>query len=104
MLAEEARLEDVAALESLEKSGAALSTSTRVQGDKELDGDATIAGFVLQQHLNAILGFLCHRTPATRFAAVELVGTLLRQGMLCPLDVLGYLIALQGDVIFEVRR
>ena len=104
MLAEEERLENAAALENLEKSGAVLSSSTRVQGDKDLDSDATIAGFVLQQHLASILGFLCHQTPSTRFAAVELVGTLLRQGMLCPLDVIGYLIALQGDNVFEVRR
>jgi len=39
-----------------------------------------------------------------RLAAVGLLGTLLRQGMLCPLDVMGQLVALQGDEEPVIRR
>ena len=104
MLAEENRLENAAALELMQKSGIGLSTSKKVQGPIELDSDATIAGFVLQQHLIAILGFLTTPHYPTRHAALQLIGTLLRQGMLCPLDVLGHLIGLLGDPHFEIQQ
>ena len=56
MLAEEDRLDKAAAMENMIRSG--VSTSKRVQGPLELDSDATVAGFVLQQHMASVLGFL----------------------------------------------
>ena len=52
----------------------------RVLGPEINDSDATITGFVLQQHLPALLDFLTNKTPTIRFAALHLIGTLLRQG------------------------
>lgn len=61
------------------------------------DGSAN-AGFVLQQHLHTITHYLCRsREVRLRVAALHLVGTLLRQGLICPLDVIAPLISLQGD-------
>lgn len=101
MLAEEERLERIVAIEQMQKSG--VPTSKRVHGVIEIDNDATVAGFVLQQHLSKLLGFMTVPSATTRLSAVELIGTLLRQGMLCPLDALGHLVALQGDSIPEIR-
>jgi hypothetical protein len=53
---------------------------------------------VLQQHFAAIEKFLFHRTASLRRTALQLVCTLLRQGMICPLDVISAFIALQGDL------
>tara|TARA_A100001015_G_scaffold124639_1_gene138120 strand:+ start:10 stop:4383 length:4374 start_codon:yes stop_codon:yes gene_type:complete len=105
MMAEEERLEKAAAIENMENSGISTGTkSNKVEGTRELDSDATITGFVLQQHLPKITKFLSDPVAITRLSAVRLIGTLLRQGMLCPLDVLGHLVALQGDRIIEVRK
>ena len=70
-------------------------------GHQDVENDATIAGFVLQQHLSALLSFLTHPDTALRLAALGLIGTLLRQGMLCPLDVMGQLVHCRGT---GVRR
>jgi hypothetical protein len=43
-------------------------------------------------------------TSTIRYLTLSLLGTLLRQGMLCPLDIIPYLIALQGDVASEERE
>ena len=59
---------------------------------------------MLQQYQPELLQFLTHRTAFVRQAALRLVGTLLRQGMLCPLDIIPHLIALQGDPELEIRR
>lgn len=72
MLAEEERLDKAAAVQNMQRAG--MTTSKRVQGPIELDSDATIAGFVLQQHLAVILGFLSRPYPAIRLASLELIG------------------------------
>ena len=57
-----------------------------------------VCSTVLQQHFAAIEKFLFHRTASLRRTALQLVCTLLRQGMICPLDVISAFIALQGDL------
>ena len=52
----------------------------KVLGPEINDSDSTISGFVLQQHLPALLDFLSHRNAVIRFATLQLIGTLLRQG------------------------
>lgn len=52
----------------------------KVLGPEENDSDSTITGFVLQQHLPSLLDFLSHTQASIRYAALQLIGTLLRQG------------------------
>lgn len=98
-----------------------VSLGDHVLGPMDADSDATIAGyivylptitsivnfanflimwfcrFVLQQHFDTLVdSFLFHKNPSLRRTTLQLVGTLLRQGMLCPLDVISAFIALQG--------
>lgn len=85
---------------------AATSSSTRdtvLGGAVDHDADATTAGFVLQQHLPQLIQCMYHSVSSLRFHALQLIATLLRQGMLCPLDILASIIALQGDDQTEIR-
>lgn len=102
---EEARSEKNAALNLMKESGVAV-TSVRdgVLGNPEHDSDATIAGFQLQQHLAALLAFLGDKNASMRYTTLLLIGTLLRQGMLCPLDVIGELVALVADDVDDIRE
>ena len=52
----------------------------KVLGPETNDSDATISGFVLQQHLPSLLNFLSHKNVTIRYATLQLIGTLLRQG------------------------
>ena len=102
MKAEEERLEQGQALKQLKEAG--VSVGKHVLGPGEADSDATVAGFVLQQHLPSLLGFMMHSSASMRITALELLGTILRQGMVCPLDVISYLVAAQGDPDLDIRR
>ena len=86
--------------------GLSLTVRDNVLGAGTTDGDtdASIAGFVLQQHLPLLSAFLSHTGTTLRSAALQLMGTLLRQGMLCPLDIIAQLVALQGDVDPDIRK
>ena len=63
----------------MRESGASV-VGKQVLGPERNDSDATITGFVLQQHLPSLLIFLSYKIPSMRFAALGLIGTLLRQG------------------------
>ena len=65
----------------MRESGASV-VGKQVLGPERNDSDATITGFVLQQHLPSLLIFLSYKIPSMRFAALGLIGTLLRQGKL----------------------
>lgn len=97
------RLESQQALRQMKDSGVAVLEKQVVMGNLEQDSEATIPGFTLQQHFPELVGFLAHRSPSLRYATLMLVGTLLRQGMVCSLDVLASLIALQGDSDAKIR-
>jgi hypothetical protein len=92
MAAEERRLEGVAAGDMLQQSGLAagsLGYANQARGGasergrevevdlREVaasDGDSTVSGSILQQHLADITAFLGHPTPELRIAAVDLIG------------------------------
>lgn len=102
MLAEEARLEAGQALQELKESG--IGIGDRVLTSSDADADTTVAGFVLQQHLHELLALTSHQSVLVRLAAMDLIGVMLRQGMVCPLDVIGNLVAMQGDEEILIRR
>jgi hypothetical protein len=102
MLSEEARLESSALKETMAEAGQKLKAQRRAP--TESDSDFTPAGFVLQDHLPRFIEFLTHSNIDIRMSSLELLGTLLRQGMLCPLDVMCPLIALQGDRDYKIRK
>ena len=100
-MSEEARLEKKNSLSLLTESGVAVNH--RVQGPQDNDSDVTVAGFVLQNHLSSILGYLHHSTKEMRQSSLGLITVLLRQGMLCPIDVIPEIISLQGDANDNLR-
>lgn len=57
----------------------------------------------MQQHLPVILSYFNHSVCTVRLAALMLVKALLRQGLICPLDAIQNIIALQGDSLWEIR-
>jgi hypothetical protein len=89
---------------SMKESGVAVAERQVVMGNLEHDSEATIPGFALQQHLPALTAFFSHQSTSLRYTTLMLIGTLLRQGMVCPLDVLAPLIALQGDHDAKIRQ
>jgi hypothetical protein len=109
------RLEASAAQNQMKESGVHVSKQYsnkqnkfagehRVMGQEvEADSDVSIIGFILQQRLPELLDFLSNESATLRYAALLLLGTLLRQGMLCPLDLIGKLIGLQGDPDYLIR-
>ncbi|CAN0251295.1 unnamed protein product, partial [Ectocarpus sp. 4 AP-2014] len=79
-----------------------VTVAQRVQGDQ--DGESSVVGGVLQMHLAAILSRLFHsRNRVVRAAAISLLGVMLRQGLVNPVDVVPQLLALGGDSAGFVR-
>jgi hypothetical protein len=72
----------------------------KVLGPEENDSDSTITGFVLQQHLPSLLDFLSHTQASIRYAALQLIGTLLRQGK-CSVVLCCLLYLLTSDLICD---
>ncbi|CAM9497984.1 unnamed protein product, partial [Ectocarpus sp. 12 AP-2014] len=97
--AEEDRVETGLARVDIGASG--VTVAQRVQGDQ--DGESSVAGEVLQMHLAVVLSRLFHRNRAVRAAAISLVGVMLRQGLVNPVDVIPQLPALGGDSAGFVR-
>lgn len=59
--------------------------------------EGSVAGGVLQLHLGAILKIQLHPQARVRSAAVSLLGVMLKQGLVNPMDAVPRLVALQGD-------
>lgn len=76
------------------KSGATLSK--QISGD--LDGDATLVGGVVGQHVSRLYSMTTSQDHRIRYATVSLLGELLRMGLLNPMQTVPYLFAMQGDV------
>ena len=108
MVSEEKLLEKKATLKQMKEVGVELisqsNRDTVLGGPVDHDSDATIAGFVLQQYLKILTNFLEMKSTSLRFATLQLLATLLRQGMICPLDVLALAIMLLGDENEEIRQ
>jgi cohesin loading factor subunit SCC2 len=90
--AEEERIETGSAKQRME---AASTTSSQVKGDQ--DADASILGSVLQIHLTSILERSFAKQAALRMGAIRLLGTMLRQGLVNPLQCIPHLVALEAD-------
>eukprot|EP01038_Epipyxis_sp_PR26KG_P004076 gene4076-5822_t len=104
MLSEEIRVEKQAVTKLMKEAGTEISDiGDHVLGPAERDSDATIGGFVLQQHFPTIISFIYSSSTSLRHGVLQLLATLLRQGMLCPLDVIGLLVTLQGDNNEDIR-
>ena len=84
-------------LAAMAGSGVSIVKRDIILSNANQDSDSTIAGFVLQQHLSVLRNYLCSSSASLRYAMVQLIGTLLRQGSICPLDVIVGLIAIQGN-------
>ena len=95
LLTEEARIETGEARRVME-SKKSITVSKKISGDQ--DADATLFGGVLTNHSARLFEMTQARDVSVRFAALDLVGHLLRQGQLNPNEATPFLFALQGDV------
>lgn len=77
-------------------SKANITVSKKIAGDQ--DADATLFGGVLTSHASRLLQMTQVSDKKVRFAALDLVGHLLRQGQINPNETVPFLLALQGDV------
>lgn len=79
-----------------------MTVSARISGDQ--DSDSNIFGGILTSYADSIF----HQTRATngrvRYAAVELLDVIMRQGLVNPNEAVPHLFALQGDVQNERVR
>ena len=100
LLAEESRVESGEAKAKMD-SKKNITVSKKISGDQ--DADATLFGGILTNHATRLFQMTKSRDKSIRFAAVELVGHLLRQGQLNPNEATPHLLALQGDVEENIR-
>lgn len=94
LLVEEKRVEGREAKERMDATG--ITVSKKISGDQ--DGDATLIGGVLAQHAPRLFQMTTSLDHRIRLATVDLLGHLLRQGLLNPMETVPFLFALQGDV------
>jgi hypothetical protein len=102
LVVEELRLENGLALSEMKQSG--VNLGNKVLGPNEQDADTSVAGFVLSQHMTTLLSLTHHNVASIRFESLELLGTMLRQGVICPLEVIAIFVAMQGDPEQYVRK
>mmetsp|Transcript_16813 Transcript_16813/g.19377 ORF Transcript_16813/g.19377 Transcript_16813/m.19377 type:complete len:1762 (+) Transcript_16813:148-5433(+) len=100
LLAEESRIESGEAKARMD-SKKNITVSKKISGDQ--DADATIFGGILTNHASRLFQMTKCRDKEIRFAAVDLLGHLLRQGQLNPNEATPHLLALQGDVEESIR-
>lgn len=100
LIAEESRVESGEAKARMD-SKKNITVSKKISGDQ--DADATIFGGILTNHASRLFEMTKSREKSIRFAAVDLLGHLLRQGQLNPNEATPHLLALQGDVEENIR-
>ena len=100
LLAEEERVESGEAKAKMDAKKD-ITLSKKISGDQ--DADATLFGSILTNHSTRLYEMTECRDIETRFAAVDLMGHLLRQGQLNPNEATPHLLAVQGDVEETVR-
>jgi cohesin loading factor subunit SCC2 len=79
-----------------------ITVEKRIAGDQ--DEDSNLFGGVLTSHSARLFTMTQSGNKAIRLAALELLGVLLRQGLVNPNEAIPYLFALQGDVDNAVIR
>ena len=102
LVIEEMRLENGLALNEMKQSG--VNLGNKVLGPNEQDADTSVAGFVLSQHMTTLLSLTHHNIASVRFESLQLLGTMLRQGVICPLEVIALFVAMQGDPDQNIRK
>lgn len=95
LLAEEQRVESGDAKAKME-SNQNITVSKKISGDQ--DSDATLVGGVLTCHAQRLHEMTKDRNERIRYACVDLLSHLLRQGLLNPFQTIPFLLGLQGDV------
>jgi cohesin loading factor subunit SCC2 len=99
--AEERRIDSGQADAKMEADGK-VTLSKRISGDQ--NGDATLFGGVLTSHSKRLFEMTKDPRPTIRLSTLQLLGLLLRQGLLNPNEVVPHLFALQGDTENEGIR
>jgi hypothetical protein len=108
MVAEEAMLEKKSAIQAMNDSKI-VNISSSIIRDAVLspldhDYDVTIVGRLFQQYLKKFFSFLHNSNSSPlRFFTLQLLATLLRQGLIVPIDVLPMIIMLLGDEVEEIK-
>ena len=95
LLTEEARIESGEAKSKMD-SKKSITLSKKISGDQ--DADATLFGGVLTNHAPRLFQMTQVRDKKIRYASLDLIGHLLRQGQVNPNETIPFLLALQGDV------
>jgi cohesin loading factor subunit SCC2 len=101
LLAEEKRVESGAAKEKMQAQKN-VSVSQRISGDQ--DGDSCISGSVLTKHADRLYELTLSKDENVRYMTTDLLGHLLRQGLINPMATVPYLLAVQGDVESPATR
>jgi cohesin loading factor subunit SCC2 len=101
LLAEEIRIESGEAKAKM-ASQKNITTSVRISGDQ--DGDSSISGSVLTKHAPRLYEMTLSKDEKVRNMIVDLIGHLLRQGLINPMETVPYLLAMQGDVKSQSTR
>jgi len=101
LLAEEQRIESGAAKEKM-RAQKNISLSKRISGDQ--DGDSCISGSVLTKHSDRLYELTLSKDEKVRQMIIDLIGHLLRQGLINPMATVPYLLAVQGDVKSPATR
>lgn len=94
-MAEEKRIDSGEAKKKMDLK-ANITTSKKISGDQ--DGDSTLVGGVLTKQTPRLFAMTQDKEAGLRIASLELLGQLLRQGLVNPNEAVPYLLALQGDV------
>ena len=94
-IAEEKRIDSGEAKKKMD-SKASITTSKKIEGDQ--DGDSTLVGGVLTKQTPRLFAMTQDKEAGLRVASLELLGQLLRQGLVNPNEAVPFLLALQGDV------
>eukprot|EP00934_Nitzschia_sp_Nitz4_P001911 Nitzschia sp. Nitz4//scaffold222_size33694//5413//10644//NITZ4_007861-RA/size33694-augustus-gene-0.23-mRNA-1//-1//CDS//3329542588//1911//frame0 len=101
LLTEEARVESGEAKQRMDNREN-ITLSKKISGDQ--DADATLFGSILNSHADRLFSLSQAKDRRLRFAALDLIGHLLRQGQVNPNEAVPFLLALQGDVEEEGIR
>lgn len=101
LINEEHRIDDGIADAKMEADGN-ITVSKKISGDQ--DGDATLFGGVLTSHSGRLFEMIHSTSPVIRQSTLELLGLLLRQGLVNPNEAVPHLFALQGDVENDIIR
>jgi len=101
LLAEEMRIESGAAKQKMQMQKD-ISLSKRISGDQ--DGDSCISGSVLTKHADRLYELTLSKDEKVRQMIIDLIGHLLRQGLINPMATVPHLLAVQGDVKSPATR